>query len=161
MRPLIFITLAAILSFSLEFIFFNLFNRWFRPDFLLLLVIFVSLYWGVRYGLFTAVFCGLLSDSAGTNVFGMHLFSFVVCVYFLAVLQKYVYTHGSRRSKVLIVFLVCGLNVFVEFVLMNVFQRVGFWETLWFVYFPEMLVTTLAATMVFQFFKRCVLKFSI
>ena len=81
MRKIAMITFFIFLFFLTEFFVYNMFNRWLMPNLSLLLVVFFTLYLGIRYGLFTAVLAGILEDSFGISMFGVNLFSFVVCAY--------------------------------------------------------------------------------
>ena len=42
-------------AFILEFLLYNIVGPWIVPNFFLLLIMFADLYWGIRYGILTAV----------------------------------------------------------------------------------------------------------
>jgi rod shape-determining protein MreD len=161
MRNLIIITALVFICFFIEYFLFNVVGAWLTPNLLLLLVIFFNLYLGVRYGIYTAALAGLIKDSFMISAFGVHLVSFVACCYFLAILQKYFYSRGSRFSRLFIIFTVCSLNILMQFIIQNAFAEFNFFEVLKYIYFPEMVLTLLVSSYVFDKTKQCVLKFSV
>jgi rod shape-determining protein MreD len=160
MRNIIIITVLVFVLFFIEYFLFNLFGSWLTPDLLLLLIVFVNYYLGVRYGVYTALVAGLIKDSFMINVFGVHLISFIACSYFMAFLQKYIYSRGSRSSRFIIIFMVCTLNVLVQFIVQNAFISFNFFDVFKYIYIPEIFLTLLVSSYVFDKIKQCVLKFS-
>src|SRR3989338_6900085 len=78
-RALVLVGIALVL-FLAEFIFVNFFTTAFKPNLLILLIIFVDLHWGSRWGIFAAALSGILKDSFAGGFFGMHTFAFILCV---------------------------------------------------------------------------------
>ena len=63
MFPLLLIILFTFILFGIEFLLFHVIGPWAMPNLLLLLVIFFTLYSGIRYGLVTAFVAGFVRDS--------------------------------------------------------------------------------------------------
>ena len=160
MRKLLLIIGLSFLFFAIEFLWVNLLGNWFKPNLLLLLIIFFNLSFGLRYGLAAAFFAGLLEDSFGTSVFGVHIYSFVVCTFMLVVVRRYLFHAGVYSLRIFLAFLLSLLNALLVFALNCIFLPLDFKEAFCFVIFPEVLATTLAAGFTFRHLRTCVLKFS-
>lgn len=157
MRKVIVITFFVVIAFVVEFILFNTIGRWIVPNLLLLLVMFFDLYFGIRYGLFTAVLAGVVKDSFGTNMLGMHVTSLIICAYMTTILKRYIYHMGSRVSRYILIFLIAVIHVVAYCCLYQTFGgNILFWDVLRFVLIPEVVMTLLAAPVVFRELKRCV-----
>ena len=158
------LTLIALifLFFFAELVCMNFLGRFLIPNFLILLVIFIDLHLGVRFGLFTAVLAGILQDSFGTAAFGIHTFSFVFCVYVTTLLRRYFfYDMEFGFFRVLMACFISFLNVFTVYLLISLSHALDFWEATVFIIIPQVLVTTLLSTLIFKVLKRCVLKLSV
>jgi len=94
------------------------------PNISLLLVIFITLYLGIRYSIFTAVLVGILKDSFSVGVFGMNIFSLVSCAYMTVILKQYVYYKGSLLSRLLLVFFICIINIMIHAMLQMMFGMI-------------------------------------
>ena len=147
--------------FFLEFALNRFWGMLLTPDFSILLIVFFSLYWGIRYSLITAVLAGILKDSFATNGFGMHLFSYVVCAYLTTILIKYIYQRGSRELRVILVVVMTFIQGIMHFLLLNVFADVSLGESLLVAIIPGALVNALVANFVFDRMKLCVSKLSV
>ena len=158
MRKILFITIFAFLFFIIEFIVFNMIGRWAMPNLLILIVIFVNLSFGIRYGLFTAVLAGVIKDSFSTSFFGINVFSFVVCAYMTTILKRYFYDKHSRSSRLLLVFSICLINVLVHFVLYIMFGVVDIIQTFQYILIPEIFTTLIVTAYTFRQLKKCVLR---
>ncbi len=158
MRKILFITIFAFLFFIIEFIVFNMIGRWAMPNLLILIVIFVNLSFGIRYGLFTAVLAGVIKDSFSTSFFGINVFSFVVCAYMTTILKRYFYDKHSRSSRLLLVFSICLINVLVHFVLYTMFGVVDIIQTFQYILIPEIFTTLIVTAYTFRQLKKCVLR---
>lgn len=155
MQKVLFIVFFAFACFVLENVVAEIFGPFFRPNLLLILIIFFNLYRGVRYSLLAALLAGLFKDSYGVKVFGLHIFSFMVCAYVTTFVKMYVYQAGSMVSRVLIVFLINLLNVALLYVLHVMFSPIDFVTMFVHVLIPEVLTTTLVAPFVFEKLKQC------
>lgn len=149
------ITSFILLFFLIEFFIFNMLNRWLMPDLSLLLTAFVTLYFGIRYGLFTAILAGMLQDSFGISMFGVNLFSFVVCAYMTVIIRKYVYHLGPSAARLVLIFFISVINVAIHFVFYLTFGVVHIGQTFQFILLPEVLTTLLVTPLVFQELKKC------
>jgi len=161
MRKAFLITCLVLLFFLLEFFLFNIAGRMFMPNFLLLLVIFFNLSWGIRYSLWAAILGGLLKDSFSIGVFGSYTFSFALCAYLTTVLSKYIYRKGSEMSRLFLVLVITTLNVFIQYFLRVMFARVDFFQTVKFILIPEVLTTLIVVSLTFHYLRKCVLKLSV
>jgi rod shape-determining protein MreD len=157
MRKAIVIIFFVVIAFVVEFILFNTIGRWIVPNVLLLLVMFFDLYFGIRYGLFTAVLAGVLKDSFGTNILGLHVSSLIICAYMTTILKRYIYHMGSYLSRYILIFFVAAINVVAYGCLYQIFGgNILFWDVFRFVLIPEVVMTLLVAPVVFRELKRCV-----
>lgn len=157
MRKIIVITFFMIAGFLTEFLLFNDLAPWLIPNLLLLLVMFFDLYFGIRYGLYTAVLAGLIKDSFSSNVFGIHLSSFVVCAYMTTILKRYIYHMGSRLSRYILIFLIAALNGVIYYCLYRMFGGTIPWDQVArYILLPQVVLTLIAAPWVFRGLKQCV-----
>ena len=114
MQKIIAITFLSLLFLCLEFFLFNYVHPWFMPNLLLLLIIFVNLWLGIRFSLLTAVIAGLLKEGFSTDFFGFHIFVFVICAYAATFLRPYLYQRGSAFSRYLLVGSILVLNFILQ-----------------------------------------------
>ena len=161
MRKIFLITILSFLFFTLEFLWVNLLGNWFKPNLLLLLIIFFNLSLGLRCGLAAAFLGGLLEDSFGASMFGVHIVSFVVCAFMMVVVRRYFFQPSIFSLRIFLAFLMSLLNTLVVFVLNSISLPLDFKEAFCFVMFPEVLATTLVAGFTFRQLRSCVLKFSV
>ena len=98
MRKVLFSIVFSILFFFGEFLIFNLVGRYFIPNLLLLLVVFITLAFGIRHGILTGIVCGLLKDSFSGSIFGMNIFVFVLCAFSAVFLKRRVKLQGLQTS---------------------------------------------------------------
>ena len=161
MSRTLFIILVSGIFFVLEWSFFNLSAGWVHPQLILLAVIFFNLYYGVRYSLGAAVLGGLLKDSFGIHVFGLHTFSLVACAYLTTIIKRYVYHYGSGPHRILLVLIMTFVYLLVFYLLNRIFNEMSFFSAFLFVMIPEILATALITHMTFDQLKRCVLKFCV
>ena len=158
------VILIAALTFAffiIESALFNVLGRWFKPDLLLLLIIFFNLTLGIRYSILAALFAGLWKDSFGIDIFGLNIFTFIACAYLTTFIKRYLDPVGSRSSRILIVCSVTILSVFIRYVLDSIFSEIDFGQMVMFVMLPEAVTTTVAATYTFQQLRKCVLRLSV
>jgi rod shape-determining protein MreD len=156
MRRIIAITFLIVIFFLLEYLSFNLIGWWFNPQLLILLIIFFSLYLGIRHGLYAAILAGVISDSFASSVFGLNIVSFIVDAYMATFLRKYIYYRGSHLSRLILVFSICLIDFLCRFILhamLGTFDVVGAFK---FTFLPSVLVTLLLTTYVFRKLHQCV-----
>ncbi len=161
MRKILLIIFFIIFFAVMEFILFNVFGPWCMPHLLLLLIIFVTLYFGIRYGLVAAFLAGIVKDSLSVGIFGTSIFSFVVCAFMSAILKKYLYHTRSYGSRLFLVFCVSIVDLSIHAVLY--FYRMGgisdFEHIPLSFFLPALIATLLLTTTVFYRLKLCVSKF--
>jgi len=156
------LTLLTFVFFLTELVCMNFFGRLFVPNLLILLVIFVDLHLGVRFGLFVAVLSGILKDSFGAEALGVNLSAFIFCVYITTLLRRYFfYDMEFGFLRILMAFLMSLLNVLVVYLLISLYRRFVFLEVISFIIVPQVVATTLVAAICFRILKRCVLKLSV
>jgi rod shape-determining protein MreD len=144
-----------------EYVLFHLFGRWFKPNLLILLIIFFNIILGTRFGLFVAVLAGLIKDCFSTAEFGLYLFSFIICAYGLAIIKRYFYQLDSSFFRLLIAFALSLTHALVVYGLGFLSDGVDFYAAVIFVILPEVLATVLVARYIFNKLQTCVLKFSV
>ena len=155
-------TTLVVLFLLAEFLLSNVFGRLFKPELVLLLVIFFDLYSGVRYGLFVAFLGGFLKDSFGADPFGAVLSSYVLCVYVTTLIKRYLFYEiefGFLRIfiTVLVVFFnAMAMALLVSFLVGQEGRLAVFLNML-----PGVITTSLISPIVYKYLKECVLKLSI
>lgn len=152
------ILLFALACFFIENILFQLFGIWFKPNLLLILIVFFNLFRGIRYGVLAALMGGFLLDSFSVRVPGLNTFSFVVCAYLASLLKIFIYQPGSQASRILLVFFVAVINLAIQYVLHVLTTPLDFSVAFARVIIPEILITTVMAAYVFERLKRCALR---
>ena len=161
MRKIALIALIVFLSFLIEFFLFNMGGRWFMPNLLLLVIIYFNLAFGVRYSIIAAVLAGVIKDSFGVGVFGIHIFSFILCAYVTTILKRYLHYVASRRSRLLLVLCVTIIHISGYFCLQLMLGGVSGVQIVLFVFLPEIVTTLLVTSLVFTQLRKCVLKLSV
>lgn len=131
------------------------------PNFLLLLIVFFTLSWGIRYGILAAVLGGLLKDGFSVGTFGLYTIIFVIVAYLTTVLSKYIYRKGSEPLRLLLVSVILLINIILHCILRVISGGVEIMPMIQYVFFPELLMTLLTATWTFQYLRICVLKLSV
>ena len=153
MKQYLWMAVLTYVAFLGEFVLYNVFGPWGKPEFLLLWIIFSNLYWGVRHSLVAAVMGGLLKGAFDIEPSMTHVFLFVCAAYLTTFIRKTVYKPGSRFSRLVVAFLVL-VSVFVVDLLLHVrLMDVRLLEALTHILFPSLVLTMLAATLVFAWLK--------
>lgn len=155
------IALIVFIVFYCEFILFSVFGRFFKPNLLLLLVIFFNISRGTEYSIFVAILAGLLKDGFSASEFGAYFISFVVCGYLVTMLRKYFYQVDSGHLRIIVAGVMSLLHAGLVYSLGYAPQMIDFDQALIFVILPEVVATTLVAAFVFDKLKICALKFSV
>jgi len=131
---------------------------WLRPNFLLLLMVFFNLYRGIRHSLLVGFLAGLVKDCFAPGLFGLNIFSFMVCAYLVTFLKMYIYETGSGPSRMLLVLLITFLYVLVEMFSRMMFIPVDVWGVVSRVMLPQIFATTIVSVYVLKIFRQCALK---
>ena len=150
MRQILIIPLLCYLFLLLEFVLFNLFGRWGDPHLLLILVVFVYLYSGIRYSLWAAFWAGMFKDCFSTMPFGTIIFVYMSCACLAMLVRRYCYERGSQVSRLWMVF--CMITAHTLF--MGMLHTMIFEETRWLdvwggIWFPEAFSTLIVTLFVF------------
>ncbi|MCK5581863.1 MAG: rod shape-determining protein MreD [Candidatus Omnitrophica bacterium] len=151
-------TLFVFVCFVLENAFSGLLGDWFKPNLLIILIVFFNLFRGIRYSILAALLAGLLKDSLGVKPFGINIFAFVACAYLTTYIKMYIYHVGSVASRVFLVFVITTINVLILYILNMIFFPVSFTEMFCFILIPELAATLLLTAYVFEKLKQCALR---
>ncbi len=152
MKRIFVIALVSYLAFALEFLLYNFWGpwgRWFKPELLLLVVIFFNLYLGIRFSIIAAVFCGIFKDASGVAPFGTYILVYIAGSYVTTFVRRYLYQQGSRFSRSLVAFFVVIGCFIVQAIVSNMNHEVHLSELLLYILVPQLLTTMIAATYVF------------
>ena len=159
MKRILVIALVCYLAFALEFLLYNFWGKWGKPELLILVVIFFNLYLGIRFSIIAAVLCGILKDASGVAPFGTYVLVYITGSYVTTFVRRYLYQPGSRVSRVVVTFFVVLGCFCVQSILAlmpdthgyssNMNHEVHLREQLLYLLVPQMLTTLIAATYVF------------
>ena len=161
MFKIIFIICVSILFYLIEFVMFNVTGGQFKPNLLIVLLIFVNFIFGIRFSLFSGMFAGLLKDSLSTGGFGINFLSFIICAYCSTIFIRFIKLQSRVLCHCLIVALTVVVNSVVQYFLYKIFINVGMGSVFVNVLFPELFSTLLVASFIIRFLKVCVLRLSI
>jgi len=150
MKLIALIALVCYLAFAAEFVFYNAFGSWGKPEFLILTVVFFNLYLGIRFSIISAVFCGLLKDASGIAPLGTYLLVYIVAAFMTTLVRRYLYQQGSRFSRGLVAFCVIVVCFVVQAFLAAANHDIRGHELWVDVFIPQVLTTMAVATLVFQ-----------
>jgi rod shape-determining protein MreD len=149
MKRVAVIALVSYLGFALEFLLYNFWGQWGKPELLILVVIFFNLYLGIRFSIIAAVFCGLFKDASGIAPFGTYVLVYIAGAYLTTVIRRYLYQPGSKVSRALVTFFVVIGCFIVQVILSNMNHEYLLREQLLYLLVPQLLTTMIAATYVF------------
>jgi|GEM_PF-426459 len=160
MKRIAVIALVSYLGFALEFLLYNFWGPWGKPELLILVVIFFNLYLGIRFSIITAVFCGTFKDTSGVAPFGTYILVYIAGSYVTTLVRRYLYQPGSRFSRAMVTFFVVTGCFIVQAILVlmsdthsyssNMNHEVRLPELLLYILVPQLLTTMIAATFVFE-----------
>ncbi len=149
MKRIAIIGLVSYLAFALEFLLYNFWGQWGKPELLILVVIFFNLYLGIRFSIIAAVFCGIFKDASGVAPFGTYILVYIAGSYVTTFVRRYLYQQGSRFSRSLVAFFVVIGCFMVQAIVSNMNHEVHLSELLLYILVPQLLTTMIAATYVF------------
>src|ERR1017187_468470 len=119
MKRILVIALISYLAFALEFLLYNFWGHWGKPELLILVVIFFNLYLGIRFSIIAAVFCGIFKDASGVAPFGTYILVYLTAAYVTTLVRRYLYQPGSRFSRAVVTFFVVIACFIVQATLSN------------------------------------------
>jgi len=154
MKRVAVIALISYCAFALEFLLYNFWGQWGKPELLILVVIFFNLYLGIRFSIIAALFCGLFKDASGAAPFGTYLLVYICAAYMTTLVRQYIYQPGSRFSRAVVTCLVIIGCFIVQALLANMDREVRLGELLYYLLLPQMITTMVAATYVFAKLKN-------
>jgi len=154
MKRILVIALVCYLAFALEFLLYNFWGQWGKPELLILVVIFFNLYLGIRFSIIAAVFCGIFKDASGVAPFGTYILVYIAGSYLTTIVRRYLYEPGSRFSRAVVTFFVVIGCFAVQAILSNMNHEVRFGDLLIYLLVPQLLTTMIAATYVFAQLKN-------
>ena len=154
MKRVLVIALVSYLAYALEFLLYNFWGPWGKPELLVLVVIFFNLYLGIRFSIIAAICCGIFKDASGVAPFGTYVLVYIAASYLTTFVRWYLYQPGSRASRALVaLFVVTGCFI-VQAVLTDMNHELHFGEQLLYLLIPQLLTTMIAATYVFAQLKN-------
>ena len=156
MRKILFILVFAITFYLIEFVLFNTFGIWFKPNLLLLLVIFSNFAFGIRFSIIAAILAGMIKDSFSTGIFGINFLSFIICAYLVTFLMRFIHVRGRAAQRLLLVFYIVSANVFLQYCFYSIFIKTHPGIVFRSVLLPELLTTLIVANTTIRFLKICV-----
>jgi rod shape-determining protein MreD len=149
MKRVAVIALVCYMAFALEFLLFNFWGKWGKPELLILTVIFFNLYLGIRFSIIAAVFSGLFKDSLGVEPFGTYLLIYICAGYLTTLVRRYLYQKGSSFSRGVLTFFVLVGCFVVQALLTTMRHELNPVELLAHILVPQLLTTLAAAAYVF------------
>jgi len=148
-KRLVVISLLAYIFFMLEVMFNDVFGPWFKPELLLLLVVFWGLYSGIRYSIFAAFICGLLRDAYSILPFGTYVFVYVAAAYVTTLVRQNLYQPGSSFSRAVVAFFVLIGSLLIEVLFYLMHHELRWMEFLSGIVLPQVVITMVMVTFVF------------
>ena len=134
-----------------------------KPDLLLILIIFCSLYYGQLYGLFVGAVCGLFSEATSGISLGFAVFAYSLGGFILGYSARWVYpipAYKSTRysetflSQICISFIFSVAVYSILFFLLQINNRdLSLFKTLIFIILPASLYTAAVAPALLYFLK--------
>jgi rod shape-determining protein MreD len=164
MKRIAVIGLVCYLAFALEFLLYNFWGQWGKPELLILVVIFFNLYLGIRFSIIAAVFCGIFKDASGVAPVGSYVLVYIAGSYVTSFVRRYLYQPGSRFSRGLVTFFVVVGCFCVQAIVTNRDVGAGHaWvlQLLLYILVPQLLTTLIAATYVFGQLKNISIFFAL
>ncbi len=154
MKRVAVIALVCYLAFALEFLLYNFWGQWGKPELLILVVIFFNLYLGIRFSIIAALFAGIFKDASGAAPFGTYILVYITGAYLTTFVRRYLYQPGSRFSRVVVTFFVVIGCFIIQAIVSNMDHEVRLGGLLFYILVPQLLTTMIAATYVFAQLKN-------
>jgi rod shape-determining protein MreD len=158
MKRILGIALFVGMAFAAQLALFNIFDRFFIPPLLLLVVIFFDFYFGIRYALVTALLAGMVKDSYATGLWGGEMLTLLLCAFLTTILRTYIYVKGSTLSRLLVITLVVVFYNVIHHVLLIYAGFMDWGGMVRFVLLPELASSLVASVFVFNLLKSCASK---
>ena len=150
MKRAIAIGILVYIAFLLEFVLYNAFGAWGKPELMALVVVFCNLYWGIRHSIWAAFIAGMLRDAFCTEPFGTYLLVYITAAYLTTLIRRNFYQPGSVFSRGVVAFFVLIAVFIMEALLHMRFFEVRWGEAVGYILVPQALATMAVATFVFH-----------
>ncbi len=160
-KRIIFITLMVFMLTMAEFFLYNMFGPWFKPELVLLAVIFCTLYWGVRYGIGAGFLAGCLKDSLSIDDVWVNILIYVAAAYLTTFIRRNFYQPGSRLSRVIVVFSVVLFTFLMRVAIYLRSHDLDLSQSVAYILVPQWITTLVVVTWLFVRLKEIVVKFRI
>jgi len=161
MKRIAVIAFVSYIAFAIEFLLYNFWGTWGKPELLVLVVVFFNLYLGVRFSIFAAVLCGVFKDASGIAPFGTYVLVYISGAYLTTFVCRYLYQPGSKFSRVLVTFFVVIGCFIVQVLLSNMNHEARIQEQLIYLLVPQLLTTLISATYVFGLLRNISIFFAL
>ena len=161
MKKVLILIMITFFAFLFEFVVYNLGQTWLMPNVLILLIVFFTYNWGIRYSLIVALTAGLIRDSFSSDHFGLEIFSFVACAYAAVFIKRYLFHISVQVSRLLMIFFLIVLNFTIHLLVRVMTESVDVLSALKFILVPQLIVTLLVSNYILKKIKTCVLKLSV
>lgn len=156
MRRILTVLALTLIFFLAEYLLTAVFGRFFVPNLMLLLIVFLDLSMGIRYALLAACVGGFIKDAYSVQFFGFHILTLMLSAYITTLLVRILHQKGSLLSLLLLIFCVNSVLLLCQGALsMNLRYTDGFVHQ---IYLPEVLLTLLFSGVVFNYLRKCVLR---
>lgn len=154
MKRALFVIGMAYLAFVLEVVLFRHLGVWGKPEFLVLVIVFFTLYLGIRYGMLAAFVAGILREGVGLSPLGMYIFIYIVTACLISLLRRFFFQPGSRFARIVMAFFGTCIAFMIQAALEYMSHDYHLDEVFFDVFVPQLIVTTVAATIVFTTLKK-------
>ncbi len=158
MKRYVAICVFVYLAFLIEFVLYNAFGSWGKPELMVLVVVFCNLYWGIRHSLWAAFAAGSLKGAFDIEPAFTYVFVFMCAAFLSLFFRRYLYQPGSRFSRVVVSFFVLVSIFIIELLLHARSMTVRFWEAALYILIPSLVLTMAVATFVFGRLRDVILR---
>lgn len=154
MKRILTILITSYCCFLAEIALFNNFGAWGKPELLILVVVFFTLYLGIRYGIVTAVIAGLLRDGMSISPAGTYLFTYLCVAYMITYIRRFIYQPGSRFSRIVMAFFGIIVAIIVRLTVVSSPQDYELNDLFIDILAPQLVTTVIAATFIFNYLRQ-------
>ncbi len=154
MKQVLTVLAVVYIFFLLELALYNNFGAWGKPELLILAVVFFTLFLGIRLGIITAIFAGLLREGVGVVPLGMYLLIYLSVAYSITYVRRFLYQPGSRFSRAVMAFFGTTIAFIVHVILSSINHDYSLVELMVDVFAAQFITTVIAATFVFAHLKN-------
>ena len=158
MKRIFAIALLVYVAFLIEFVLYNMFGVWGKPELMVLMIVFCNLYWGIRYSIWAAFIAGLLKGAFCIEPVGTYLLIYIAAAYLTTAVRQGIYQRGSKFSRVVVAFFVL-IGIFTMEVLLHMrLFEVRLLEAMGYILVPQIVLSMAVATLIFHHLRNIVVK---